>query len=135
MAEGMVTIKIPADTKHIKQAISKILGALNGRRISDDVIFDIRLCAEEAIKNAILHGDKGNSKLSVRISYAIAADKISIEVEDEGTGFDHKNSPDPTKEDNLMKTSGRGVYLIKKLMDSAEYNDAGNKITMIKRFK
>ena len=58
---------------------------------------------------------------------------MNIEVEDKGSGFDYKQLSDPTANDNIMKGSGRGVYLIRSLMDEVEYNDTGNKLKMTKR--
>jgi serine/threonine-protein kinase RsbW len=56
-------------------------------------------------------------------------------MRDEGDGFDYKNLPDPTLEENLQELKGRGVYLIRRLMDEVVFNEAGNQITMIKKLK
>jgi len=98
-------------------------------------LFEIKLCVEEALRNAMVHGNGSDASKSVKVSYSIDNDTVIIEVEDEGVGFDHEKLPDPTKEENIMKTSGRGVYLIKKIMDTVEFNDSGNRIKMTKRFK
>jgi len=61
--------------------------------------------------------------------------KISISVEDKGTGFDHNKVPDPTKEENLLMGNGRGVFLIKHLMDEVRFNKKGNRLTMVKHLE
>ena len=125
-------IKIPSDIRNLRKVSSEILGSISSYKIDESGIFNIRLCVEEAVKNAIVHGNRSNKKLSVRVSYWINDDKLTIEVEDEGAGFDHERLPDPTADENLLRTSGRGVYLIKRLMDEVEYNQNGNKIRMTK---
>ena len=100
--------------------------------VDESVIFDIRLCVEEAVRNAIVHGNKSNRDLPVHISYSLEGDRFTVEIEDQGRGFDPDKVPDPTLEENLLKGGGRGVFLIYKLMDEIKYNDEGNKIFMVK---
>jgi serine/threonine-protein kinase RsbW len=103
--------------------------------LDEDGGFDIRLCVEEAVRNAIVHGNHSDRKRSVKVDCRVENGAAIIEVEDEGAGFDYNNVPDPTKESNILKNSGRGVYLIKKLMDKVEFNKAGNRIKMVKGLK
>jgi len=128
-------LKVPSETRYIRKVSEKILSSLSRLGLDDGKIFDIKLCIEEAVRNAIVHGNHSDRRLPVRIVYGIEDSRLVIEVEDEGTGFDHRAAPDPTTMAHLMKNSGRGVYLIKKLMDKVDYNDAGNKITMVKNLK
>jgi len=102
--------------------------------LDEDSLFDIRLCVEEAMRNAIVHGNLSDKRKSVKVSLEAAKGKVTIEVEDEGKGFDPGLLPDPRAGDNIMKAAGRGVHLIKKLMDEAEFNETGNRIRMVKRF-
>lgn len=103
--------------------------------MEEAALFDIRLCVEEAVRNAIVHGNRCEKRLSVEVSYWVEDGTLHVEVVDHGKGFDHKKLPDPTKDENLTRNNGRGVYLIKRLMDRAEYNESGNKISMVKRLK
>lgn len=126
-------IKIPSNYKYINQASLKVIDFLKKSNIDDEsLLFDVRLCVEEALINAIKHGNKLNEKLLVAIDYAINGDKLVIAIQDEGNGFDYKNLPDPTKQSNLYKDSGRGVFLIHKLMDEVVYNGKGNQIKLVK---
>jgi serine/threonine-protein kinase RsbW len=129
---GKVSLKVPSETRYIRKVSARILESLEPGKVDEGRIFDIKLCIEEAARNAIVHGNHSDRRLSVKVTYWIEADKLHIEVEDEGAGFDHKVLPDPTSSGHIMKNSGRGVYLIKKLMDSVEFNDKGNKITLVK---
>ncbi len=130
-----VLIKIPSDIKFIRKVSSKILKSLIPYNVDADKVFDIKLCAEEAIRNAIVHGNRSDKKLVVKVTYWVEWDNMNIEIEDEGKGFDRRLIPDPTVGDNIMKGSGRGVYLIKKLMDGMKFNKAGNKIRLVKHLK
>jgi serine/threonine-protein kinase RsbW len=81
--------------------------------------------------NAIKHGNHNDPIKQVRISADVSNEEAKFIVEDEGEGFD--NPPNPLSDDNLYKASGRGVLLIKSIMDEAHYNKRGNVVTMIKK--
>lgn len=130
--EKTASIEISSEIKNIKRVSFEIRDSLSPYNVNEDRLFDIRLCTEEAVRNAIVHGNRSNVKLRVRVHYRIEKDKISIEVEDEGSGYDPEGIPDPTDDEDIMKESGRGVYLIKKLMDRVDFNEKGNKIIMEK---
>ena len=131
----MENIKFPSEEKYIRETSTKILEGLSQYGLDEDTIFDIKLCIEEAVRNAIVHVNKLDKKLWVKINYWVEGGKINIEIEDEGNGFKAESLPDPTSGSNLLKGSGRGVYLIKKLMDEVRFNASGNKITMVKNLQ
>jgi serine/threonine-protein kinase RsbW len=124
---------IPGEKRYVREVSSKILEQLKIRGVNEDTLFDIRLCVEEVVRNAIQHGSLDGSNAKVRIRYGISGGVFTIEVEDQGAGFDHGNVPDPTREENIMKGGGRGVYLVRHLMDKVEYNDKGNRVKLTKR--
>jgi serine/threonine-protein kinase RsbW len=128
------SISITSNLKNIRKVSSRIVDLLLERGIDKSTIFDIRLSIEEAIINAIEHGNKKDESLKVTASFIIDEDKIEIAVEDEGEGFSHTALPDPTKDKNVLRAHGRGVYLFHKLMDRVEYNDKGNRVKLVKSF-
>ena len=130
-----ITVKIPSETRYIKEISSDILTYLGPYDVGSDTLFYIRLCVEEALRNAMVHGNNSDERLFINVSYWVKGADFNIEIKDEGNGFNHKLIPDPTTDNNIMKTSGRGVYLIKNLMDSVEFNKFGNKIKMVKHLK
>jgi len=132
---GKLSLKIPSDIKHIREVSSGILKWLQPRELDDSALFDIRLCVEEVVRNAMMHGNNNDKGLNVLVSYWLEGDRLIIEVEDEGRGFDLGKVPDPTIEENIMKGSGRGVYIVRKLMDKMEFNDKGNKVRLTKYLK
>lgn len=88
---------------------------------------------DEAFVNAVKHGNKFDARKLIRISAEVSRIEARFTIEDEGDGFDVKNIPDPLDPENLFKTSGRGVLFIYNIMDEVEYNDRGNRLTMVKR--
>lgn len=128
------SIKILSSVKNIRKVSSRIVNLLQDRGVTKDCIFDIRLCIEEATLNAIEHGNKMNESLSVDVTFSIDDEKIEVSVTDEGAGFSHKKLPDPTKDNNILRSHGRGVFLVYKLMDKVEYSDKGNKVNLVKYF-
>ena len=128
-------LSVASDLKKIRHAVDEIIIMLKGLQVDESDMFDIRLCLEEALINAIKYGNRFDKDLEVLIDFACVNDKINISVEDKGTGFDHNKVPDPTKEENLLMGSGRGVFLIKHLMDEVRFNKKGNRLTMVKHLK
>ena len=90
----------------------------------------IMVSAMEAVNNAIVHGNKSVMEKIVRIEIAYIDDLLIISVEDEGPGFRPKEIPDPTMPENIENISGRGVFLMSRLADKIEFNEAGNRVTM-----
>ncbi|HYO62342.1 MAG TPA: ATP-binding protein [Pyrinomonadaceae bacterium] len=91
------------------------------------------IALDEAFVNAVKHGNKNDSTKLVRIIADLSAKEARFTVEDEGEGFNLHEIPDPRDPANLFKTSGRGVLLIYNIMDEVEYNERGNRLTMVKR--
>lgn len=101
---------------------------------SQDHSFQVKLVLEEALTNAVRHGNKLDPSRSVAVTVVMTADSVSIDVHDQGSGFDPDAVPDPTAPERSDKPSGRGVFLMRKIMDSVEYYDKGSGVRMSKRF-
>jgi len=129
-------MKITSELKNIKAVSAEITSRIEKTKegISRDTLFDIKLCVEEAVRNAMIHGNRSDKKQHVLVSYEIEADKVRITIEDNGNGFKVRDLPDPTHSDNLYAEGGRGVYIMHRLMDKVQYNQKGNRVTMEKRF-
>jgi len=95
-------------------------------------LFATRLALEEALVNAIKHGNKLDPKKKVVVQARISADRVEIEVEDQGSGFDRAAVPDPTDTENLLKCSGRGILLIEAYMNSAHWSCGGRCVRMVR---
>ena len=128
-------IRIPSELKNVKEASAQILQSLLPFNLASYDLLDIRLCLEEALINAMKYGNKLNSDLPIEIDYSVDNGILKIIITDRGEGFDYKNLPDPILEENLQELKGRGIYLIRRLMDEVCFNDKGNQITMVKKIK
>jgi len=118
------------------QAVSDELAGLLG--FSDDDGHWIGMAIREAVNNAIKHGNRQDPLKKVRVSFSYNVDELVVSVRDQGEGFDVASVPDPLLPENLLKTSGRGVFYIRSFMDSVEFHDAGGQgteVRMIKRLK
>lgn len=119
--ENLTVIETMVDT------LSKRLG------VSDDVYGKILVSTVEAVNNAIIHGNKGDVTKNVTVEITADGNIFEVFVTDEGKGFEFNNLPDPTKPENIENLHGRGVFLMRHLSDSIEYNDTGTEVRM--RFK
>lgn len=125
-----VTISsIPGQVHHVENAI---LPVLENKGYGERNIFAVKLALEEAVINAIKHGNELDDTKKVTISFYIDEDRALISVADEGPGFKPDDVPDPTDDENLLATSGRGLALIRAYMDEVRFNDKGTEITMVK---
>jgi serine/threonine-protein kinase RsbW len=127
--------RIPSSVEALTAFISRLYETLKSFSLTEDDLFHIKLSLEEALVNAARHGNKLNAALFVDVTISLDSDKIEITVRDEGRGFDYEHLPDPTLAENLQKTHGRGVYLMRKLMDEVRYFDSGRSVTATKFFK
>jgi serine/threonine-protein kinase RsbW len=91
------------------------------------------IALDEAFVNAVKHGNKNDPGKLVRVTAELSSKEACFTIEDEGTGFNVQEIPDPRDPANLFKTSGRGVLLIYNIMDEVEYNAQGNRVKMVKR--
>lgn len=127
-------IRIVNDSHLLKEVSNELIRQLTKRGVDEDIIFDVHVGFEEALRNAMIHGNKNDPGKKVTIEYEIKENFVIIGVEDEGEGFDPKALPDPTQHENLLKESGRGVYLMRHLMDDIRYDNGGRRVTMTKYF-
>lgn len=133
--KSKTTIEIPSESTYIRVVSDKILGSLKSYDLDDSDLFDIKLCIEEALRNAMVHGSRFKKELPIKVSYSFEEGLLEIEIEDKGDGFDYNGLPDPTQDENILREGGRGVFLIRNLMDEVNFNEKGNKVTMVKKIK
>ena len=95
-----------------------------------DLKHHIMLVLTEAVTNAILHGNKQNENKTVEVTADITPQRLVLTVQDEGTGFDPESIPSPIKEENLLKSSGRGIWLMREFAEKVSFSDEGRKVTI-----
>jgi len=129
--EGQLVL--PSKLEEIRRAEQAVLSAAAGCGYGREDRFAIQLAMEEAISNAIKHGNCGDPAKQVRVEFHVDAEAVRISVEDEGCGFCPEALPDPTLHENLHKPFGRGVMLMRVYMSEVRYNPRGNRVTLIRR--
>ena len=124
-------LSIPSNILEADNAIIKLISSIERIfNLSEEIKWKIYTCLYEAVINAIIHGNKSNIQKRVFISYRIFNNWIVFKIRDEGRGFNIKEIPDPSKKENILKTSGRGIFMIGKIMNKVKFNSIGNEITM-----
>jgi len=95
------------------------------------------MAVREAITNAVVHGNQEDEAKNVEVTLSCLGRELEIEVKDQGEGFDPTSVPDPTDAANLLKTSGRGIFLMRTFMDEVQWlnrPEGGTTVRMVKRF-
>ena len=125
-------VVIPSDPAEAMRVQCEIEQALVATRYSDHDIFGIKLALEEALVNAIKHGNQMDRSKKVTICYEVSNERFSIKIADEGKGFDPEDVPDPMAPENLERPCGRGLLLMRHYMTEVTYVPPGNQLTMSK---
>lgn len=130
----MSKITIHSDISNIS-LVEKLIDELSQQySFHSDVYGKLLLAVVEGVNNAIVHGNKMVSEKKVTISYEVESNRISFTIRDEGEGFDHNLLPDPTTPENIERTHGRGVFLMKHLADELAFSDKGNQVKLTFKF-
>jgi serine/threonine-protein kinase RsbW len=124
---------IPSDPAEARRVQDDIERALQAHHFDERDVFGIRLALEEALVNAIKHGNQMDRGRKVHIRYQVGADLFLVRIADEGAGFDPCDVPDPMSAENLERPCGRGLLLMRHYMNEVVFHPPGNVVSMIKR--
>ncbi len=113
--------------------LADVLEIIQQHGYKREAVFAVRLALDEALVNAVKHGNQNDASKSVHIQFDIDDQQIVLQVEDEGPGFHPADLPDPTAEENLSRPNGRGVMLMRAYMTDVAFNDKGNRVILTKR--
>jgi serine/threonine-protein kinase RsbW len=125
-------VVIPSDPAAARGVQDEIEQLLREHRYTDHEVFSIKLALEEALVNAIKHGNRFDRSKKVSISYTVLPERFDILISDEGGGFDPHEVPDPTAIENLERPCGRGLMLMRYYMNSVSFSANGNTVSMTK---
>jgi serine/threonine-protein kinase RsbW len=123
---------IASELDQVSTVQDRIAEHLKSCDFDERVIFGIRLALEEALVNAIKHGNRQDRTKKVRIEFRERQDRIEIGIADEGPGFNPDQVADPLAAENLDRPSGRGLLLMRHYMSEVTYHPPGNRVTMSK---
>ena len=133
-AATLVTLRLPSDVNCIEEAVELVTRhCLAGHESTESIRFRLRVVLSEAISNAIVRGNCEDCNKWVDVRAELGPDVISVYVTDEGPGFDPSAIPEPIRPEQLDEANGRGLFLIRKLVDAVQFNTQGNSICMILR--
>ncbi len=127
-------MELPSDPGVIETAVAYLVDrlrayAFGGSRLN----LNFRVGVAEALANAMIYGNGSDPEKHVRVEVELSAHEVALLVFDEGAGFDPSGVPDPTLPENLEGTGGRGIFLIRELMDEVRYNEPGNCVRLVLR--
>ena len=124
------TIKVPSDPEHLHDVDAFLEGTLRGFGVDESAVADIAISVSELVNNAIVHGNKGTLEKQVTVTIGRKNGAVVITVSDEGGGFDPTSVEDPLSDENLLKEVGRGLFIVRSLMDEVEVEPSGKGTTV-----
>jgi len=133
MAKDLV-LELPTDIQSIDGAVEFVMSRCSGcadeaRKLN----LNFRVGLTEALSNAMLYGNAHDPSKSVTLQVTVSGGRLRATVRDHGSGFDPASIPDPTRPENLDRPCGRGLFLMRQLLDEVCYNDRGNEVTLVLR--
>ena len=130
--EAATEVVIPSDPAVARQLQDDIERALHARQFAERDIFCIKLALEEALVNAIKHGNQADRSKRVHVKYRVEPDRFEVHIRDEGPGFNPEDVPDPLDAENLERPCGRGLLLMRHYMTDVVFQPPGNSLYMAK---
>ena len=134
--EQDLVFELPTDVRSIGYAVEYVMRRCRAcdeqaRRLD----LNFRVGLTEALSNAMLYGNSHDPSKRVLVEVALQAGRLEARVTDQGPGFDPSTVPDPTSPENLTKPCGRGLFLMRQLLDEVSFNDQGNQVTLVLRLE
>lgn len=129
-------LSLPSSIETVATAAAAVADFVSRSGISDDAAFGIDMAVREAVTNAVVHGNTQDENKAVDITLKSSPDAVEIVVHDQGAGFNPAEVPDPTAEENILKTSGRGIFFMRSFMDEVHWlirPEGGTTVRMLKR--
>jgi serine/threonine-protein kinase RsbW len=129
---ALTNVTVPNDLRRVREPEAHIMSELKRCGYDDDTIFAIKLAFEEAVTNAVKHGNCNDRSKQVHLRYYVDPQRVVFMVRDEGCGFRPQDVPDPTADENLERPSGRGLMLMQSYMTKVRYGENGREVWLLK---
>ena len=130
--EQVIRLDLPSSMQHVYLLDTVILEILKEMEFDEETSEQVSLAVIEAGTNAIKHGNQEDLNKSAHFEFIVQSDKLTVIVQDEGKGFKREEVPDPLDPANLLKSSGRGIFLMETCMDSVTFEQSGTIVKMVK---
>ena len=137
MTEQTTRLVLPSHIEAVADAAAAVTDFVKSCGLDEQAAFGVDMAVREAVTNAMVHGNQEDEAKSVEVVFSCLKDALEIEVRDQGEGFDPVSVPDPTDPANILKPSGRGIFLMRTFMDEVEWlarPEGGTAVRMVKRF-
>jgi len=137
VTEQATRLVLPSHIGAVADAAAAATDFVHSCGVGEQAAFGIEMAVREAITNAVVHGNKEDETKTIELTFNCLEHALEIEVKDQGEGFDPAGVPDPTEAENILKTSGRGIFLIRSFMDDVQWfarPEGGTTVRMIKKF-
>lgn len=129
-------LTLPSRIETVATAAAAVAEFVTRSGVSEDAAFGIDMAVREAVTNAVVHGNSQDEAKVVDIVLKSSPDAVEISVHDQGPGFNPSEVPDPTAQENILKTSGRGIFFMRSFMDEVDWYlppEGGTTVRMLKR--
>ena len=125
-------LELPSDLRLIEAAVAYLVARCRAFQFEGSrLTLNFRVGMAEALANAMQYGNGGDPAKRVRVAVSLDPTRVVVEVHDEGGGFDPSTVPDPTLPEFRERSGGRGLFLLRQLMDEVRYNDCGNSVCLV----
>ena len=130
--ERQLVFELPNDIRRIEDTVEFVVSrCIVCREVAHKLHLNLRVSLTEALSNAMIYGNRRDPAKRVRVEVYVRAGSVTAQVSDEGPGFDPDEVPDPTVMGNRSRSHGRGLFLMRELMDEVRFNDSGNSVTLV----
>lgn len=136
VTEETLELNLPSRVESIAEATDAVMEAVRRLDFPDDALFGIDMAVREAVTNAVLHGNRQDEMKPFEVRLTGTQDELSVAVRDRGEGFDPSVVADPTADENILKSSGRGILFMRTFMDEVVWErhpDGGTVVRMTKK--
>jgi serine/threonine-protein kinase RsbW len=137
VTEQTTRLVLPSHIEAVADVAAAMTDFIKSCGLDEQTAFGLDMAVREAVTNSIVHGNQEDETKSVEVIFNCLANAVEIEIRDQGEGFDPTSVPDPTEPANILKTSGRGIFLMRTFMDEVEWlarPEGGTTVRMVKRF-
>ncbi|MEX0935599.1 MAG: ATP-binding protein, partial [Gemmatimonadota bacterium] len=129
--ERQLVFELPNDLQCIEETVEFVISRCTTcAEVERKLRLNFRVSLCEALANAMIYGNGSDPSKQVHVEVFVEGARLTARITDEGPGFDPRTVPDPTIARNLQRDGGRGIFLMRELMDEVRYNDRGNSVTL-----
>jgi serine/threonine-protein kinase RsbW len=131
-----LVLELPTDIQSIEGAVEFVMSrCVSCSAHATRLNLNFRVGLTEALSNAMLYGNAHDPSKNVVVELVMGEGRLQATVRDHGSGFDPASVPDPTRPENITRPCGRGLFLMRELLDEVSYNDRGNEVTLVLRLE